>query len=425
MASSNNDTIYTPNMRIAVRFLMSRKRAMLMSLAGIVFGVGFFIVTQANTSGFESFFIRTILGTEGTLRVQDRMQETLRVMEVQDEDSDFKTQVEMQDGYKIVDGIENSSGLIDAVKQFEGVIGVSEVLRGNVLLETSSRDRTVQAYGIDLANHLTVSDIRDQIVLGSLEDFRSNPLGIIIGQRLASRMDINVGDPIFLNYLDVRTRFRVTGIFETGVGDIDMERVFIHLREARSLMKRPNGASFLQVNLQDPQNAPQVASHMKQVTGHWVASWQERERAWIEVFLALRISSAITVSIIILISGLGMFNTLVMIVMEKNREIAILRSMGYTRRDISSIFLWQGLIVLFTGTILGWVFGATVTWLISKMPIRIRGIFSTDSFVVNWDINHYYAAALVAAVVVMVSSYFPARRAAKLEPGAIIRGSSS
>lgn len=398
---------------------------MLMSLAGIVFGVGFFIVTQANTSGFETFFIRTILGTEGSLRVQDRMQETLRVMEVEDEETESKTLVEMQDGYKIIDGIENTGELIAAVKQFDGVVGVSEVLRGTALLETSSRQRSMQPYGIELSNHLGVSDLRDQIVLGSLENFRSNPMGIIVGQRLASRLDINVGDPVFLNYLGTRTRFRVSGIFETGVGDIDMERAFIHLREARSLMRRPNGASFLQVSLQDPQDAPQLASHMKQVLGHWVASWQERERAWIEVFRALRVSSAITVSIIILISGLGMFNTLVMIVMEKNREIAILRSMGYTRRDISSIFLWQGFIVLFTGTVLGWIFGATVTWLISRMPIRIRGIFSTDSFVVNWDMNHYYAAALVAAVVVMVSSYFPARRAAKLEPGAIIRGSSS
>ncbi len=250
-------------------------------------------------------------------------------------------------------------------------------------------------------------------------------MGILVGQRLASRMDINIGDSVNLSYLGAIIRFRVSGIFETGVGDIDAERVFIHLREARSLMKRPHGSSFLQVSLKDPQDAEMVASHMKQVLGHWVASWQERERAWIEVFLALRVSSAITVSIIILISGLGMFNTLVMIVMEKHREIAILRSMGYTRRDIASIFLWQGFIVLFTGTILGWLFGAGITLLISKMPIRIRGIFSTDNFVVNWDMNHYYAAALVATVVVMVASYFPARRAARLEPGAIIRGSSS
>jgi lipoprotein-releasing system permease protein len=417
MSTSSKESIITPNMRIAVRFLMSRKRAMLMSLAGIVFGVGFFVVTQANTSGFESFFIQTILGTEGALRVQDRMEETLRVMEVEDEETNSKTLVEMQDGYKIVAGIDNPAGIIESVKQFEGVVGVSEVLRGRVSLETASRQRDVEPYGIDLENH--------QIVLGSLEDFRSNPLGIIVGQRLASRLDINVGDPIFLNYLGERTRFRVSGIFETGVGDIDMDRVFIHLREARSLMRRPNGASFLQVSLQDPQLAPQVAAHMKQVLGHWVASWQERERAWIEVFRALRVSSAITVSIIILISGLGMFNTLVMIVMEKHREIAILRSMGYTRKDISSIFLWQGFMVLFVGTALGWLFGAVVTYLISKMPIRIRGIFSTDSFVVNWDMNHYYAAAIVATVVVMVASYFPARRAARLEPGAIIRGSSS
>jgi lipoprotein-releasing system permease protein len=119
-----------------------------------------------------------------------------------------------------------------------------------------------------------------------------------------------------------------------------------------------------------------------------------------------------------------MFNTLAMIVMEKTKEIAILRSMGYTRRDISRIFLWQGAIVLILGTILGWILGAAVTYGVSQLPIRVRGIFSTDNFVVAWSIWHYVAATVTAAVVVMVASLIPARRAARLEPGDIIRGTS-
>ena len=163
---------------------------------------------------------------------------------------------------------------------------------------------------------------------------------------------------------------------------------------------------------------------MEQVLQHGAKAWQDREQTWLEVFRTLRISSALTVSTIILISGLGMFNTLAMIVIEKTKEIAILRSMGYTRQDIARIFVWLGAIVLIVGTIGGWAMGAGVTYGVSKMPIRIRGIFSADNFQVNWSIWHYVVATLTAAVVVMTAAVVPARRAAKLEPGDIIRGTS-
>jgi lipoprotein-releasing system permease protein len=154
-------------------------------------------------------------------------------------------------------------------------------------------------------------------------------------------------------------------------------------------------------------------------------AWQDREKTWLQVFSVLRVSSALTISTIIFISGLGMFNTLVMIVVDKTREIAILRSMGYTRADIGRVFMFQGGIVVALGVIIGCAAAAAGTFTLSKIPIRIRGIFASDHFVVLWDPWHYVAAALIATVVVLVASYFPARRAARLEPGAIIRGSSS
>ena len=119
-----------------------------------------------------------------------------------------------------------------------------------------------------------------------------------------------------------------------------------------------------------------------------------------------------------------MFNTLAMIVMEKTKEIAILRSMGYTREDISQIFIWQAGIVLAIGTVLGWILGAAVTYGVSQMPIRIRGIFATDHFIVAWSIWHYVAATITAVLMVLTASLVPALRAARLEPGDVIRGTA-
>jgi lipoprotein-releasing system permease protein len=163
---------------------------------------------------------------------------------------------------------------------------------------------------------------------------------------------------------------------------------------------------------------------MEEVLRHGAKSWQVREKSWLAAFRALRISSAITVSVFSLIAGLAMFNTLAMIVMEKTKEIAILRSMGYTREDISSIFVWQATIVLTIGAILGCALGALITYAVSLIRLPITGIFKTDHFLVLSSPWHYLAATLTAVVMVMVASLIPARRAARLEPGDIIRGTA-
>jgi lipoprotein-releasing system permease protein len=208
------------------------------------------------------------------------------------------------------------------------------------------------------------------------------------------------------------------------VSDIDRERVYMKLTEARSVLQRPHGASFLQVNLVDPHKAREEAFHMMNTIYYHVASWQERQKSWLDAFLVLRVSTGLTISTIILLSGLGMFNTLAMLVLEKTKEIAILRSMGYTRKDISSIFLWQGIFVLIAGNFFGWILALLITFGVSKLPFRVTGIFSTDSFVVDWSIWHYLSATFIASVIVLIASYIPARRAAQLEPGDVIRGTS-
>lgn len=414
------------NLRIAIRFLTAKKRSMLMSLAGIVFGVGFFIVTQAQTSGFEQFFINTILGTNGAIQIEDKIQDTIRAMAAAGHDPGAsKFEVKTARGtVKYIEGVENPDLIMEALRQFRNVAGASMVVRGNVVADSNFKTDTAQVYGIKLADHLAVSNLAHQVIQGNLEDFRTTPNGVLLGSDLADRLALGIGDTLILRAGDQQRRYRVTGIYETGVRDIDKIRIFMHLGEARSLLKKTTDASFIQVNLFDKDRAPEDAIIMTEVFRHGVKSWQEREKTWLEVFRALRVSAAITVSTIILIGGLGMFNTLAMIVMEKTKEIAILRSMGYTRQDITRIFLWQGGLVLIAGTLIGAGMGAAVTYGVSVLPIRIRGIFSTDSFVVAWSIWHYVVAAITASVVVMVASLIPARRAARLEPGDIIRGTS-
>lgn len=395
---------------------------MLMSVGGIAFGVGFFVVTLAQISGFEEFFIKTILGTDGAIRIEDRIQD-VRIDTMKSNNG--KMISGSRSNVRYIEGIDFPDDVVAAVSTLPNVAGTSKVLKGDVSLVSTQRRENGQVLGIDLENHLLVSNLRDQVSLGSLEDFRDTPNGVFLGSKLATRLKTRVGDSIAFEVTGERLRFRISGVFETGVSDIDRVRVFMHLDQARSLLKKPNGVSFVQVSLFDRDMARRDASAMERLTLHSAAPWLEREKSWLEVFRALKFSGAITVSTIILISGLGMYNTLAMVVMEKTREIAILRSMGYTRQDIAAIFFWQGGIVYALGVIVGFLLGASATYGISSLPLRIRGIFSTDSFVVEWSVEHYILAALTAAAIVAISSLLPARRAARLVPGDVIRGTAS
>ena len=412
----------SPNLRIAFRFLTAKKRAMLMSLSCTVLGVGLFVVTQATTSGFERFFIKVILGINGAIRIEDRIQDTQRSMAAAGASDSYFAQ---REGVKYIEGVEEPTLVADALREFANVRGISAVLSGGAQITSSFKtENSPQVLGIVLEDHLRVSDLGEQITSGTLDDFRAQPRGALVGRVLADRLQISRGDSINIAVRGRSQRFRVAAIYETGYREVDKTNVYLHMSEARSLLRKPSGATYLQVGLHDPDYAREDAAQMVDVLHHKATPWQEREVTWLAVFRALRISTMITVSIFTLIASLAMFNTLAMIVLEKTKDIAILRSMGYERRDITQIFLWQAGIVLAIGAIVGALLGAGVTWLVEQVPLPVNGIFKTDHFIVVWDPNHYFAAIATALVMVMIASLIPARRAARLEPGDIVRGTA-
>lgn len=394
---------------------------MVMSLSCTVLGVGLFIVTQATTSGFERFFTKTILGINGAIRIEDKIQETMRSMAAAGGGDSYFTR---REGVKYIEGIEEPQALMEAVRSFSNVRGVSAVVRGNVQITSAFKTEDAQIFGIRLEDHLRVSDLAEQITSGSLDDFRQTPTGVLVGRVLADRLQLGVGDSLVVVARGSSRRVRVSAIYETGYREVDKANLYLHLAEVRSLLKRPSGATFLQISLYDPDRAPQDAARMEQVLQHSVKPWQEREKTWLAVFRALRISTGITVTVFTLIASLAMFNTLAMIVIEKTKDIAILRSMGYERRDVTRIFLWQAAIVLAIGAVVGAGFGAVVTWLVGQVPLPINGIFKTDRFIVTWSLSHYLTAIATAIAMVMIASLIPARRAARLEPGDIVRGTA-
>jgi len=407
---------------IALRFINHRKKAILLSLAGVILGVAFFICTQAQTQGFERFYIRTVLGTTGAIVVQDRFQPQFTGVLQTNETTVVSVSNPRRRKYQ--DGITNPEEVMRVIREFSNVAACAPVLEANTTIETDFRNAVFVLQGIDLDAELAATDLRGYMVGGDLGDFRQKASGLLLGAILAGDLHAQVGDKVTLTGpAGERRDFEVCGIFRTGDNLIDEKRGYIHLRAAQGLFDKPSEVSFIVVRLRNPDRAPALAAHLERLLQHRARSWQEREKGNLQIFRAIRLSAAITVSTIIVLAGFGIFNILTLMVLEKVREIAILRSMGFRRADISAIFLWQGLLIAGIGSAAGCGLGALLTWGVSRIPIRMRGFFATDHFIVYWSWHHYLAAIAIAFTGIFLASWFPARRAARLAPVAILRGS--
>ncbi len=191
-----------PPLFIALRFIRYRKRSIIISLLGITLGVAFFICTQAQTQGFEQFYIQTVLGTSGAVLVQDRFQD--RYTGVLAQKTNEMLSVSGQKPRKYYDGITDSSRVMRAIREFSDVTACAPVLEDNASIQTDFRAEVCRVLGIDLEAQLLATDLRAHLIDGDLGTFRTTPTGVLLGVVLAGKMDAKVGDTISLDGLGRR-----------------------------------------------------------------------------------------------------------------------------------------------------------------------------------------------------------------------------
>src|SRR5581483_8684948 len=200
------------------------------------------------------------------------------------------------------EGITNASEIMRVSRQFPNVVSCSPVLRGTVSARAGFENATVDLFGIDPALHAQTTDILQKLIAGNYDDFRNNTSSLILGSRLAEDLlQVGVGDTVQLLAPNGEYwRFTVAAIARAGIGSIDASRVYCHARVAQALLQQPSGASIIIYKLRDPDRAPALAQHFETLFQHGATSWQDREESTLQLFLTLRMSVAITTSLIIL-----------------------------------------------------------------------------------------------------------------------------
>jgi lipoprotein-releasing system permease protein len=344
------------------------------------------------------------------------------------------------------DQLRDYEKLLEQVQKAKGVVAASPSIYGQVMLTSGPRVSGVVVRGVDPDKVNQVVDIERYIKEGSLQSLKKQqPLhiqgrtillpGVIIGTRLANQLGVFLGSPIqvvsplgtptAIGVIPKVRRFVVAGIFDSGMSEIDSTLVYMSLGDAQKFFELGDAVTNIEIRVQDVYGAQSVAQDIQRRLGfpYLTEDWS---RLWPNLFSALRLEKTVYFLVLLLMVLIGAFNiisTLIMVVMEKRKDIAILQSMGATRESIRRIFLIKGCVIGVVGTLLGVLLGLAICMLIQKYRfIELpKDVFLISTVPVRIYLSNFLLVGFASLFVCLLASIYPARQAAKLDPVEIIR----
>jgi len=407
-------------MFIACRYLRSKRKVKfisvitLFSVGGVFVGVAALIIVLAVMNGLESEVRSRIVGTTAHLNV-----------------------LTFQD-----DGIEDYREILPAVGKVERVVAAAPFIYYKAAIRSKYRSDGILVRGIDPVLEAKVTKLEDNILYGKLDlepqhggNGKALP-GIILGVSLADALGAVLDQKVTL--LSLRdtgeaaswmvpkaAQFRVAGIFETGLYEYDSALAYISIPAAQKLFEMGSRVTGIQVKTDDLFRAGEVAKSIGKALGYpyYTVDWMHMHKNLFSWMTMEKWGMFIILSLIVIVATFNIISTLIMVVMEKTKDIGILKSMGATSGSIMRIFMFEGILVGLVGTILGCVVGYLICWAqetfhFISLP---ADIYFINTLPIEMKVVDFTKVALAAMGLCFLATVYPARKAAKLAPVDAIR----
>ena len=401
---------------VSLRYLKTKKRAgtislnTFISIAGVVIGVATSIITLAVMTGFQSYFRDKILSALPHIVVMEYTGA----------------------------GVKDEKALQERVASVPHVTAITPFIYGQSMLTGHERMQGVVVRGIDPQTEGSVTDLAKNMIAGSLmslNDVNGKYPGIIIGEDLARKLAVSVGETVtMVNPLGEETpmgivpkmkKFVVVGLFDAGMYDYNTGFVYISLPDAQKFFDMPGRVSGVQVRVDDIYRADKIAGTIQSAAGYpfYTRNWMEMNKNFFSALLLEKIGMSLILVVIIVVASFNIVGTLTMIVMEKSREIAILKSMGSPARSIMNIFMFAGLAIGCAGTALGALIGYGAVTLITRTDIISlpKDVYQVSHLPLSISGLDVLFISLTALGISFLATLYPSWQAAKQDPVEVLR----
>ena len=348
--------------------------------------------------------------------------------------------------------IPDYAAAVEKTKQVAGVITATPVVYGQVMVTSRQRVSGVVVRAVEPHLASSVVNVIAHIGAGTLDDLgkerdivvreegesRTVRLsGVVIGEELRKQLEVEIGEPISvvsplqttpgpLGMVPKVKRFYVAASFKSGMVDYDGTLIYMGLTDAQKFFAIGDQVTGIEVRIQDPYEAPSIASLLQSQLGipYTVRDWTKINS---NIFAALNLEKfvySLVILLIVLVAAFNIIATLIMVVMEKRKDIAVLKSIGATGKSISRIFIFKGFVIGAIGALLGTAAGYTVCWMMQEGYIRVPlppDVFYVNTVPIKIYSENFLLVGAAALLICLLATIYPARQAAKLSPVEVIR----
>ena len=399
--------------RVATRFLREGRMQTVLIIVGVAAGVAVVAYISALISGLQANTLDKTLGAQPHVSISPRDDVVIAAREAPAAGTLVLEQA--QPRAQRPRTLANWQALVPLLEAEPGVAAVSPMVAGAGLALRGEAQKSIALLGVDLDRYDRIVNLRAKVVSGVA---RLGPGEAVIGVELAKDLGLRVGDRLAIVTGGVSDAARVTALVDLGVRELNRRTVIVPLRAAQSLVGLPGGATNIDLALRDVWAAPELAAELGQRWPYKVESWQDTNAGLVSALKAQSVSTALIRGVVMVVVVLGIASVLVVSVVQKRREIGILRAMGATQGQILRVFLLQGAIVGALGSALGVVLALALIWAFTTF---VRGSDGLPLFIITLAPGLALRIAAIATLCGVLAAVAPARRAARLDPAQAIR----
>lgn len=408
---------------LAIRQLLSRKKQSALIFLGISFGTMIYVIIAGLQFGFREYIIEQLLNNtahvliSGSERTIDQKELRGRFFN----EDDFVKWIVPPAGKRDEAKLEYPQGWFDRLRSDVNVVAYAPRLTINAIVSRGNNRKNVSFQGIVPRQQVNITSQEDYMKEGSLLDLSAGANTIVLTSGVMESIGARVGETVRVSTGVGEARpFKVVGKLKMGNEQVDNSLVLGNIRDVQNLNRTPGRVSSIAVSLTDLELSQSVADTWSLFSRDKVQSWQEANAQFMQMIKIQDIMRYIITSAILLVAGFGIYNILTIMIAQKQKEIAILRSIGYAPDKILELFLVQGFVLGFFGGVLGLIFGFVLNQIVGSIDLGFE-IGKSNHLLISYQPSIFVTAMFAAQVAAAIASYLPARAASRLTPLEIIR----